>query len=166
MNAYIKFKPYNKDFYTDDFAKGVVMGNGTKSFESVLRLHGGTLQGGKLKKTLADQHAIYLYGGRKALVRAFTAFKNNVGDFVVKAPDTCWLTVYHGKITVGTLNNKTKRILMILSYKKTSRVPLDVNDLRLRVDLYEYQNGEKTNVGFYTHLDFAGLKRIVRALPE
>jgi hypothetical protein len=165
VNAYIKFKPYNKDFYTEAFAKGV-KGDGTVDFESALRLNGGKLQGGKLTKTLEDGKAVYLYGGRKALVREFTAFKNNVGDFVLKPPDTCWLTVYHGKVTVDM--NKTKRILMILSYKKSSRVPLDISDRRLKVDLFEYQTAAtgKANWGFYNHLDLSGLDRLVRAIPD
>ena len=108
MNAYVRFKDYNKDFYTDAFAKSV-KGDGTVDFESALRLHGGKLQGGKLQKTLEDGKAMYLYGGRKALVNEFNSFKNNVGDFVLKPADTCWGSVYHDKVTVNM--NKTKRIL-------------------------------------------------------
>jgi hypothetical protein len=165
VNAYVKFKPYDKNFYADTFAKGV-KGDGTVDFESALRLHGGKLKGGKLQKTLEDGKAMYLYGGRKAMVREFTAFKNNVGDFVLNPPDNCYLSVYHGKITVD--RNKTKRILMILSYKKSSRVPLDVSDRRLIVDLYDYQTAAtgRSNWGFYNHLDLSGLDRIVRAIPD
>lgn len=165
MNAYIKFNPYKPDFYTDAFAHGVIKGDGTKSFASVLRQHGGKLQGRKLNKTLEDQKAIYLYGGRKALIREFRDFKRDVADFVLTPASGNYLAVFHDRITVS--GNKTKRILMILSFSKAGWPPAAQDNRRLKVILgNDYQPRETRNYGFYTKLDFAGLENIVRELPD
>jgi hypothetical protein len=166
VNAYAKFEPWKQDFYTDTSAK-TIKGDGKVLFDSALRAVGTKPKGQSVRtKTLADGEAMYLYGGKKALVNEFTDFTKFFGDFVLKPPnDSYWLSVYHDRITVDM--NKTKRILMITSFLKTSYSHSAIIDRRLIVDLFEYQiPGPKSNRGFYTHLDLAGLERLVRALPK
>ena len=166
MNAYVKFKGYDPNFYTDAFAHAV-KGDGAISFYSALKHSpNGKIINGNLEKTLKDGRAMYLYGGRKALVREFRAFRYNFGaDFVLKPADKGYLAVFHGKVTVD--RNKTKRILMILSFPKTGWPPTVIDDRRLKVNLgAPYQSRENINHGFYDRLDLAGLHRIVHDIPD
>jgi hypothetical protein len=167
VNAYVQFKPYNKDFYAEDFATGVKADQGTNSFELVLK-RAGTRDGSKgLKKTLADGHAMYLYGGRKALVREFAAFRASAGNFVLTPASGKNLAVFHGKVDAS---GKTKRILMIANTSgPTTPPPSALNDRRLKVDLPDYQTQTapgRGHWGFYNRLDLPGLDRIVRAIPD
>jgi hypothetical protein len=166
VNAYAKFRRYNKDFHTHANATGI-KGDGSVLFDSALRVTSTKEKKPKrYTKTLADGDAMYLYGGRKALVREFTGFKRAFGDFVLRPPDGYWLSVYHDKVIVD--RNKTKRILMITSFRTTSYPSSDISGRRLKVPLFEYQipaHGN-SNAGFYTNLDLAGLERIVRAIPD
>ena len=163
MNAYVQFKSYNKDFYAEDFAKDVKAKQGTDSFETVVRRHskrGST----RLAKDLEDGKAIYLYGGRKALVREFTALKDNVGDFVLKPATGKTLAIFHGKVNAM---GKTKRILMIAN--TTNPPPADVSSRRLKVDLgdlYQTPGPGRGNWGYYNRLDLRGLDRIVHGIPD
>ena len=167
MNAYAKFLARNNDFYTQANATSI-KGDGTVSFDSRLT-HNSRYEKNQKRytATLDDGRAMYLYGGRKALVKEFTGFKQFSGDFVLRPPDGHWLSVYHDRITVD--RNKTKRIVMITSFATTSRPTSNaLINRRLIVPLYEYQipaHGN-SNAGFYTHLDLAGLERLVRALPD
>ena len=129
MNAYAKFRSYNKDFYTEAFAQ-FVRGDGTTAFDRPLRAHSQVeeLRDGRVryKRTLEDVKAMYLYGGRRALIRAFVAFDNTYGGIVLTPENGKYLAVFHGKVTVAKL--KTKRILMIASFSTTKKPPTYLSD--------------------------------------
>jgi hypothetical protein len=168
VNAYVQFKRDNKDFYAEAFAKGVKTDQGTNSFETVLR-RAGTRDGAKgLKKTLEDGKAMYLYGGRKALVREFAAFRATAGDFVLTPASGKKLAVFHGKVDAS---GKTKRILMIANTSgPTTPPPSALNDRRLKEvnlgDWYQTPGPGQGNWGYYNRLDLRGLDLIVRGIPD
>ena len=167
MNAYVQFKRDNKDFYAEAFAKGVKTDQGTNSFETVLR-RAGTRDGAKgLKKTLEDGKAMYLYGGRKALVREFAAVRQGGRDFVLTPADGKKLAVFHGKVDAS---GKTKRILMIANTTgPTTPPPSALDARRLKIDLHDYETrtGSGTaHYGYYNYLDLLGFDELVRAIPD
>jgi hypothetical protein len=164
VKAYLRFASYNKDFYNEVFAKGVKAKQGTDSFEAVLRRHSKANGSKGLARSLEDGKAMYLYGGRQALVDEFAAIQKRVGDFVLKPAGGKSLAVFHGKVNAM---GKTKRILMITN--TTNPPPADVRDLRLKIDLgggYQTPGPGKGNWGFYNLLDLNGLDRLVRAIPD
>jgi hypothetical protein len=163
VNAYVRFGAYNKDFYTEAFAKDVKTRQGTDSFETVIRRHSKPNGSKGLARELDDGKAMYLYGGRQALVEAFAAIENRVGNFVLKPASGKQLAVFHGKVNAM---GKTKRILMITN--TTNPPPADVRDRRLKIDLYGYQTHApgRSHWGFYNLLDLAGLDKLVRAIPD
>jgi hypothetical protein len=168
VNGYVQFKPYNKDFYADDFAKGVKEDQGNNTFLLILQRAADKKAPKKLEKTLKDQHAMYLYGGRKALVREFTAIRRDGTKFILTPASGKKLAVFHGRITVGL--NKTKRILMIANTSSSTTPPLSVlNGRRLMVDLgdsYQTHAPGTGHHGFYNKLDLPGLDQIVHEIPD
>jgi hypothetical protein len=164
VKAYLRFASYNKDFYDEVFAKDVKARQGTDSFEAVLRRH-SKLNGSKgLAKNIEDGKAMYLYGGRQALLDQFAAIENRVGDFVLKPAIGKSLAVFHGKVNA---TGKTKRILMITN--TTNPPPADVRDRRLKVDLGDWYQGSapgRNHWGFYNILNLGGLRQLVRAIPD
>ena len=166
MNGYVQFKPYNTGFYADDFAKGVKADQGTKTFLLVLQRAAGN-PGKKLKKTLEDGKAMYLYGGRKALVREFAAVRQGGRDFVLTPADGKKLAVFHGKVDASC---KTKRILMIANTTgPTTPPPSALDARRLKIDLHDYETrtGSGTaHYGYYNYLDLLGFDELVRAIPD
>jgi predicted nucleic acid-binding Zn finger protein len=166
VNAYIRFKDYDPGFYAEAFAKGIKAEQGDNTFESVLRRASASDGTRKIKKTLADGKAMYLYGGRKALVREFDTCRDNIGSFVLKPATGKKLAVFHGKVSTDL--GKTKRILMIAN---TTTNPPPANDgRRLKVDLGEKYNprtGSGTgHYGFYNLLDLPGLRKLVFEIPD
>lgn len=164
MNAYVRFGTYNKDFYAEAFAKEVKEKQGTDSFDAILRRHSKADGSRGLARNLEDGKAMYLYGGRKALVNEFAAAQNSVKNFVLKPASGKTLAVFHGKVSAM---GKTKRILMITN--TTNPPSADVRERRLKVDLgnpYQTPGPGRGNWGFYNVLDLRGLDRIVREIPE
>ena len=168
MNGYVQFKPYDEDFYADDFAKGVKQDQGDNTFLTVLQRAADKKAPKKLEKTLKDRHAMYLYGGRKALVREFAAVRQGGHKFILTPASGKKLAVFHGRITVGL--NKTKRILMIANTDgPTTPPPSTIRGRRLKVDLgdsYQTQAPGTGHYGFYNKLDLPGLDQIVREIPD
>ncbi len=101
MEAYVAFDQYRSNFDSPDFAKTVVKQQGEKQFALVL---------GRKTKQIADDEAMYLYGGRQALLNALQEYGATAGGFGLKSATGQDLVVFHGRITAGL---KTKRLLMI-----------------------------------------------------
>jgi hypothetical protein len=164
VNAYVKVGSYNKDFYTEDFAKDVKAKQGTDSFSAVLRRHSKRDGSKGLTRQLEDGKAMYLYGGRKALLAEFEAVRNSDKNLVLKPANGKTLAVFHGKVSAM---GKTKRILMITN--TTNPPPADVRDRRLKVDLgngYQTPAPGRGHWGFYNVLDLPGLDQIVQEIPD
>jgi hypothetical protein len=164
VKAYLRFASYNKDFYDEVFAKDVKARQGTDSFEAVLRRNSKRNGSKGLAKDIEDGKAMYLYGGRQALIDEFATIENRVGKFVLKPASGKSLAVFHGKVNAM---GKTKRILMITN--TTNPPPADVRDRRLKIDLggrYQTPSPGKANWGFYNMLDLSGLRQLVREIPD
>jgi len=129
------------------FSKTVVKKEGTDDFT--------TLKGVKRNQykyiLLGEDDALYLYGGRKALIENLTVPDDRNNMFTIKGENgEEELAIFHDKISVS--GGKTKRILMIAQTRGSYYRPSVLKAKKISVDLIGKSIHAKNIIDFLENL--------------
>lgn len=143
MNAYALYKRYRTDWNSQASADDILL-NGSRNFASL------PWDARSDDIELEWQNAVYLYGGRSALVRAIQAMPKDPANYRIGSREN--VILLRGTLKVG--GGKTKQMLVIRTKPKAGVAGLRQNLVQV--------NGADEN----QWISLSTLEAIINALPK